>query len=93
MRPVACIFKPITIVNDDFSIVSKLEISLTGDARVVFYDRHMFTEQATDDWKKSPKIGKSSLKYLHQGKILKYQNKLLMRPKDIFNKPCFETDH
>ncbi len=30
------------IVNDDSRIITKLETSLTGDARVVIYDRHMF---------------------------------------------------
>jgi hypothetical protein len=40
--------KPITIVNNDSSIVNKLEASLTDDAGVVIYDRHMFIVQATD---------------------------------------------
>jgi len=40
-------YKPITIVNDDSSIVNKLETSLTDDARVVIYDRHVFIVQAT----------------------------------------------
>ncbi len=30
------------IVNDDSRVVNKLEASLTDDARVVIYDRHMF---------------------------------------------------
>jgi hypothetical protein len=30
------------IVNDDARVVNKLEVSLTDDARVVIYDRHMF---------------------------------------------------
>jgi hypothetical protein len=29
------------IVNDDSWVVNKLETSLTDDARVVIYDRHM----------------------------------------------------
>jgi hypothetical protein len=37
-----------TIVNDDSSVVTKLETSLTDNARVVIYDRHMFVVQATD---------------------------------------------
>ncbi len=41
--------KPITIVNDNSSIVNKLETSLIGDARVVIYDRHMLIVQATGD--------------------------------------------
>ncbi len=40
-------YKPMTIVNDDSSIVNKLEASLTDDARVIIYDRHMFIVQAT----------------------------------------------
>jgi hypothetical protein len=37
-----------TIVNDNSRAVNKLEASLTDDARVVIYDRHMFIVQATD---------------------------------------------
>ncbi len=40
--------KPITIVNDDFSVINKLETSLIGNARFVIYDRHMFIVQATE---------------------------------------------
>jgi hypothetical protein len=36
------------IVNDDSTIVNKLETSLIDDARVVNYDRHMFIAQATE---------------------------------------------
>jgi hypothetical protein len=36
-----------TIVNDNFRVVTKVETSLTDDARVVIYDRHMFIVQAT----------------------------------------------
>jgi hypothetical protein len=36
-----------TIVNDDSRVINKLEASLTDDARVVIYDRHMLTVQAT----------------------------------------------
>jgi hypothetical protein len=36
-----------TIVNDNSRVVNKLEASLTGDARFVIYDRHMFIVQAT----------------------------------------------
>ncbi len=35
------------VVNDDSRIINKLEASLTDDARVVIYDRHMFIVQAT----------------------------------------------
>ncbi len=37
-----------TIVNDDYRVINKLETSLTGDARVIIYNRHMFIVQATD---------------------------------------------
>ncbi len=40
-------YKPMTIVNDDPMVVNKLEASLTDDARVAIYDRHMFIVQAT----------------------------------------------
>ncbi len=36
-----------TIINDDSRVVTKLETSLTDDARVVIYDRQMFIVQAT----------------------------------------------
>ncbi len=39
-----------TIRNDDSRVVNNLEASLTGDARVVIYDRHMFIVQATGDY-------------------------------------------
>ncbi len=35
------------MVNDDSRVVNKLETSFTDDARVVFYDLHMFIVQAT----------------------------------------------
>ncbi len=44
-------YKPMTIVNDDSRVVTKLETSLTDDARVILYDRHMFKVQATDQHK------------------------------------------
>jgi len=37
-----------TIVNDDSRGITKLETSLTDDARVVINDCHMFIVQATD---------------------------------------------
>ncbi len=40
-------YKPMLIVNDDSSIISKLETSLIDDARVVIYDCHMFIVKAT----------------------------------------------
>ncbi len=35
------------IVDDDSRVVNKLEASLTDDARIIIYDRHMFIVQAT----------------------------------------------
>ncbi len=40
-------YKPMTILNDDARIVNKLDASLTNDARVIIYYRHMFIVQAT----------------------------------------------
>ncbi len=40
-------YKPMTIINDDSRVINKLEASLTDDARVVIYNRHMFIVQAT----------------------------------------------
>ncbi len=44
-------YKPVTIVNDNSRVVNKLEASLTDDARVVIYNRHMFIVQATNGMK------------------------------------------
>ncbi len=35
-------YKPIMIVNDDSSVINKLETSSIDDTRVVIYNRHMF---------------------------------------------------
>ncbi len=40
-------YKLITTVNDDSRVVNKLETSLTDNARVIVYDRHMFIVKAT----------------------------------------------
>ncbi len=40
-------YKPMTIVNDDSRVVNKLEASLTDNARVLIYDRHIFMVEAT----------------------------------------------
>jgi hypothetical protein len=40
-------YKPITIVNDNSRVINKLETSLTDDARVTIYNRHMFIVQVT----------------------------------------------
>ncbi len=37
-----------TIVNNDSRVITKLETSLTDDARVVIYHCHMFIVQATE---------------------------------------------
>ncbi len=37
------------IIKDDSRVVNKLEASLTDDARVVIYDRHMFIVQVILD--------------------------------------------
>ncbi len=39
-----------TIVNDDSRVITKLETSLTDDARVVIYDHHMFILQAIGEY-------------------------------------------
>jgi hypothetical protein len=46
----------ITIVNDDTSVVNKFEASLTDDARVIIYDRHMLIVQtkSEEDYSRSP---------------------------------------
>jgi hypothetical protein len=36
------------IINDDSSIVNKFEASVTDDAGVIIYDRHMFILKAKD---------------------------------------------
>jgi hypothetical protein len=45
--PCGLYYKPITIVNDDSTVINKLETSLTDDARVIIYDCHIFIVQAT----------------------------------------------
>jgi hypothetical protein len=35
-----------TIINDDSRVISKVEASLTDNARVIIYDRHIFIVQA-----------------------------------------------
>jgi hypothetical protein len=47
-------YKPMTIVNDNSRVVTKLETSLTDDARVIIYDRHMFIVQAIGGHLKPP---------------------------------------
>ncbi len=40
-------YKPVMIVHDDSRVVSKLETSLTDNARVAIYDCHTFIVQVT----------------------------------------------
>jgi hypothetical protein len=48
-------YKRMTIINDDSSVINKLEALLTDDARGVIYDRRKFIIQATGkDFFKSP---------------------------------------
>jgi len=46
---VACglYYKPVTIINDDSSVINKLETLRIDNVRVIIYDRHMFIVQAT----------------------------------------------
>jgi hypothetical protein len=41
-------YRHMMIINDNSSIINKLEASLTDDASVVIYNRQMFIVQATD---------------------------------------------
>ncbi len=45
-------YKPMMIVNDDSRVITKLETSLTDEARVIIYDHHQFIVQATEDFYK-----------------------------------------
>jgi len=46
-QPSGLDYKPMAIVDDDFRVINKLEASLTDNAGVIIYDRHMFIVQAT----------------------------------------------
>ncbi len=39
------------IINDNSRVVNKIEASLTNDAKVIIYDRHMFIVKATESLK------------------------------------------
>ncbi len=41
-------YKPTMIINDDSSVINKLEDSFIDDARAIINDRHMFIVQAAD---------------------------------------------
>jgi hypothetical protein len=58
-------YKPITIVNDNSSIINKLETSLTDDTRVIIYDHYMFKAQATE-----PAVVKQILEAPLYGRLL-----------------------
>ncbi len=45
--------KPMTIINEDSRVISKLEASLTDNARVVIYDRQMLIVQAIGQLERS----------------------------------------
>jgi hypothetical protein len=60
-----------TIVNDDSRVITKLETSLTDDARVVIYNRHMFIVQATAHFQR--------LNTGHVEKLTKFPLYLLIR--------------
>ncbi len=90
------------IINDDSRVINKLEISLTDDARVIIYDRHMFV-QATEYGKNCPSfekvaktVAKPEIAKISTPKLyLKVQNiyiKPLLKPKNSSNKPYFETN-
>jgi hypothetical protein len=54
--PCPLYYKPMMIVNVDSRVINKLEVSLTDDARVIIYDRHMLIAQAIgfpEDYHKS----------------------------------------
>ncbi len=60
--------KHITIVNDNSCVINKFEASLTDDARVTIYDRHMFIVQALVNWiniVKTPYISENLYIYQH----------------------------
>jgi len=54
-------YKHIMTVNDNSSVVTKFETSLTDDAKVIIYDRHMFTVKATGVCQSHNKISKKIL--------------------------------
>jgi hypothetical protein len=54
-----------TIVNDNSCVVNKLGASLTDDARVVIYDRHMFIVQVTGLAQKDEKIDNVLMFQMH----------------------------
>ncbi len=64
-------YKPIMTVNDDSTVINKLETSLTDDPRVVFYDGHMFIVLANDHliWQSCPKKSVENTSLVARGVI------------------------
>jgi hypothetical protein len=60
------------IVNDDSTIVNKLETSLIDDDRVVNYDRNMFIVQPTElsDWYKEKTCVQNKSKFITEGSLV-----------------------
>jgi hypothetical protein len=56
-------YKPITIVNDDSSVINKLETSLIDDARVIIYNHHMFIVQTTGAYPRVEHLKGASVGY------------------------------
>jgi hypothetical protein len=57
-------YKHIMIVNDDFSVLNKWQVSLIDKARVIIYDNNMFIIQATGAYPRGEQ--------LHSGRLLIY---------------------
>jgi hypothetical protein len=60
-------YKHVMIVNDNSTIVNKSKDSLTGDARVVIYNCHVFIVQATGryhSWKFGCIVNKQYFKFV-----------------------------
>ncbi len=58
LAPVA--YKPIMIIDDDSSVINKLETSVIDNASVIIYDRHMLIVQATSKTFKDQNITNES---------------------------------
>jgi hypothetical protein len=54
--PSGLYYTAMTIVNEDYRVVTTLETLLTDDTRVVIYDCHMFIVQATS-WLYDSRLG------------------------------------
>ncbi len=65
------------IVNDDSRVFTKLETSLTDDARVVIYDRNMFIAQATARVFVHGNYFQASQTFANKAKAIEYNTVLL----------------